>query len=88
MDPLYQKPSDGMTSRHSSVQFQTSPILHTPPQIFGAYNSDGTPVTPTFSGHIFSPEHDVDDPNGEAKRRRIAKACRTSGPLVASRHTF
>ena len=56
--------------------FPKPQVLHTPPQIFGAYGSDGSPLPPNFCDPIFTldqmglmPEESM----SEAKRRRIAR---------------
>ena len=51
-------------------------ILHTPPQIFGAYGSDGSPLPPNFSDQTFTLDQMglmPDESMSEAKRRRIAR---------------
>jgi hypothetical protein len=51
-----------------------------PPQIFGAYNPDGSPVPPVLSGSIFGDSNEqgsVDE--NDPKRRRIA---RVSGSIA------
>ncbi len=52
------------------------PLLHTPPQIFGAYAPDGSPIPPNFSDPIFTIDQMgfmPDDGMSDAKRRRIAR---------------
>jgi hypothetical protein len=78
MDPNYQLSADDIPSRNGSVQIHTSPGMNTPPRIFGAYHPDGSPVTPTLPGPIFSSEQEAEDANNEAKRRRIAKVGATA----------
>jgi hypothetical protein len=87
MDPNYQLSADDVPSRNGSVQFQTSPGMTTPPRIFGAYHPDGSPVTPTLPGPIFSSEQEAEDANNEAKRRRIAKVD-ASAPFTTSKLTL
>ncbi|KAI9806273.1 MAG: hypothetical protein M1825_006388 [Sarcosagium campestre] len=63
--------------QNGQQRFHQQPILNSPPQIFGAFAPDGSPIPPAIHGQIFS--HDSRD-NGldesnEAKRRRIARAC-------------
>lgn len=51
---------------------------NSPKQIFGAYNSDGSPVMPnldTVSSQMFGDTGTLLDDSSEAKRRRIARAC-------------
>ncbi|KAF7927621.1 uncharacterized protein EAE98_006003 [Botrytis deweyae] len=57
-------------------QISAPPIMNPPPQIFGAYNADGLPVStlPDLNGPIFGDGTLLDESN-EAKRRRIARAC-------------
>ncbi|KAI9679816.1 MAG: hypothetical protein M1817_004830 [Caeruleum heppii] len=65
-------PLDPSPSRVSSI-FNTSP-----PQIFGGYNSDGSPIPPNLGDPIFTADQalfSADDASNEAKRRRIARAC-------------
>ncbi|PGH15981.1 hypothetical protein AJ80_05357 [Polytolypa hystricis UAMH7299] len=48
-----------------------------PPQVFGTYNHDGSPITPSLPAPVFSEDQlsgSLDDIN-DAKRRRIARAC-------------
>ncbi|KAH0562606.1 hypothetical protein GP486_002712 [Trichoglossum hirsutum] len=57
---------------------QTPPLMNPPPQIFGGYNSDGSPIPATLPGPIFSHGHismGSDDGHNDPKRRRIARAC-------------
>jgi hypothetical protein len=49
-------------------------FMSQPPPIFGAYNSDGSPVQPALSGSIFGDSNEqgsVDE--NDPKRRRIAR---------------
>ncbi|KIW27147.1 uncharacterized protein PV07_06914 [Cladophialophora immunda] len=47
-----------------------------PPQIFGAYNPDGTPIPPTLPpGAYFGDFNDGGADENDPKRRRIARAC-------------
>ncbi|KAJ9634296.1 hypothetical protein H2204_006373 [Knufia peltigerae] len=47
-----------------------------PPQIFGAYNPDGTPIPPTLPpGPYFGDLNDGMVDENDPKRRRIARAC-------------
>lgn len=49
-------------------------LMNQPPQIFGAYTSDGSPIPPVLTDSMFGDLHDgsADDAN-DAKRRRIAR---------------
>jgi hypothetical protein len=52
----------------------SSNYMSQPPQIFGAYNPDGSPVPPVLSGSIFGDSNEqgsVDE--NDPKRRRIAR---------------
>jgi hypothetical protein len=52
----------------------SSNYISQPPQIFGAYNPDGSPVPPVLSGSIFGDGNEqgsVDE--NDPKRRRIAR---------------
>ncbi|KAI9749762.1 MAG: hypothetical protein M4579_006752 [Chaenotheca gracillima] len=60
-----------------AAAFPTPPNGANPPQIFGNYNPNGSPVLPDFSGPLFD-NGSLGDPNddqNDAKRRRIARAC-------------
>lgn len=51
-----------------------SNLMSQPPQIFGSYNPDGSPVQPALSGSIFGDSNEqgsVDE--NDPKRRRIAR---------------
>jgi hypothetical protein len=65
--------SDGMS-------FEMPMLMNQPPQIFGAYKPDGSPMTPVLSGPIFTDDlvTGTTEESNEAKRRRIA---RVSAPL-------
>ncbi|PGH15092.1 hypothetical protein AJ79_02618 [Helicocarpus griseus UAMH5409] len=58
--------------------FDMNMVVNQPPQIFGAYNPDGSPVTPSLPGPVFTEDHltggNMEESN-DAKRRRIARAC-------------
>ncbi|KAI9822020.1 MAG: hypothetical protein M1832_003192 [Thelocarpon impressellum] len=82
MDSTYRPPMEQRMShsRNSSAHFQTPMAMNTPPQIFGAYSSDGSPIPATLPGPInFAVDHTAgmtaEEASNEAKRRRIAKAC-------------
>lgn len=50
--------------------------MNQPPRIFGAVSNNGTPIPPQLTGPLFTND-DLDDGHdqGDAKRRRIARAC-------------
>jgi hypothetical protein len=51
------------------------PMMNPPPQIFGAYSTDGLPMQanlPDLTGPMFIDGTQLDESN-EAKRRRIAR---------------
>ncbi|KAI9664103.1 MAG: hypothetical protein M1821_007594 [Bathelium mastoideum] len=56
------------------------PIMNPPPQIFGGFTADGMPLSPSLQAGMFADEQlfangdDLGGP-GDAKRRRIARAC-------------
>lgn len=55
--------------------FEMPPLMNTPPQIFGAYNADGSPSLPQIDGPLFGDDQagmGIEESN-EAKRRRIAR---------------
>lgn len=62
------------------------PQVNQPPQIFGNYNADGSPIPPNLTAPLFSDDdllldaRDDDNP-GDAKRRRIARVFRAVPPL-------
>ncbi|KMP01798.1 hypothetical protein CIHG_05875 [Coccidioides immitis H538.4] len=63
--------------RPDGADFDLSQITGQPPQIFGAPNSDTSPIPPTQPAAAFSEDQmmgGVED-NNDAKRRRIARAC-------------
>ena len=67
MDPLH----------HDNIGFQmpnmvAPPLMNPPPQLFGAYNTDGLPLAVDLSDMSFGDGSLLDDSN-EAKRRRIAR---------------
>lgn len=53
-------------------------MMNQPPQIFGAYNADGSPVPPSLPGPIFSDDNNAGnaEENNDVKRRRIARVIR------------
>lgn len=71
MDPMSAGPDGpGMT-------FDMPQLVNQPPQIFGAYSSDGSPIPPVLNGSVFGDPNDAsfDDLN-DPKRRRIARVGR------------
>jgi hypothetical protein len=47
-----------------------------PPQIFGAYTSDGSPIAPSLpGGNYFGDLNDGGFDENDPKRRRIARVC-------------
>lgn len=81
MDPLQQG--------HGALEYDMPQLMNPPPQIFGAYNADGSPIPPTLDGQIFG---DLGDPNyddiNDPKRRRIARVRNQDIAQVNSRLTF
>lgn len=55
-------------------QISAPPLMNPPPQIFGAYDAAGLPITsiPDLTGPLFGDGTLLDESN-EAKRRRIAR---------------
>ncbi|KAI9803663.1 MAG: hypothetical protein M1833_000575 [Piccolia ochrophora] len=75
----FDNPLDHMAPQQG-LPLQAPQIINTPPQIFGAYGPDGSPIPATLQGTIF--DHDQAfgqdqagglDESSEAKRRRIAR---------------
>ncbi|KAI9708342.1 MAG: hypothetical protein M1820_004046 [Bogoriella megaspora] len=73
MDNLSNGPSNGLN--YSGAP----PIMNPPPQIFGGYGPDGSPLSASLQAGMFSDEqlfgNDDVGAAGDAKRRRIARAC-------------
>ena len=72
---------------HSPHNFlpQAPPLVNQPPQIFGNYNPDGSPVQPHMNGPLFDDAQlamgpDDNDGQGDPKRRRIARVRRAPRP--------
>ena len=62
----------------SGMGFEMPIVMNQPPQIFGAYNPDGSPVPPSLPGLLFSDDQMTGgslDESSDAKRRRIARVC-------------
>lgn len=56
--------------------FDVPGIANQPPQIFGAFNPDGTPAAAILPGTIFQDHGDVGSADdNDPKRRRIARVC-------------
>jgi hypothetical protein len=53
----------------------SSYVPQQPPQIFGAYNPDGTPIPPTLPPGAYFGDYDGGLDENDPKRRRIARAC-------------
>lgn len=51
------------------------PLMSQPPQIFGAYGSEGMAhgLPPDIASHMFPDSHMLMEDTNEAKRRRIAR---------------
>jgi hypothetical protein len=64
MDPMGRDPND--------LGFDM-PLMNQPPQIFGAYTSDGSPIPPSLNGQLFADDMGLGDDSNDAKRRRIAR---------------
>ena len=68
---------DPLAAGNDGYNFDLPPhLMSQPPQIFGGYNADGSPVQPAMAGSMFgdSQEQGSNDEN-DPKRRRIARAC-------------
>lgn len=50
-------------------------VSQQPPQIFGAYNSDGTPIPPNLPPGAYFGDYDGGLDENDPKRRRIARVC-------------
>ncbi|KAL1865089.1 hypothetical protein Plec18167_009558 [Paecilomyces lecythidis] len=68
---------DGLGGDPDGMGFDMPMLMNQPPQVFGAYNPDGSPVPPSLSGPMFhdDPNMQTGDESNDAKRRRIARAC-------------
>jgi hypothetical protein len=53
----------------------SSYVPQQPPQIFGAYNPDGTPIPPTLPPGAYFGDYDGGLDENDPKRRRIARVC-------------
>ncbi len=55
--------------------YDIPPLMNQPPQVFGGYNPDGTPIPPMVNGQYFDDGMggSVGDDSNDAKRRRIAR---------------
>ncbi|KAF9636897.1 hypothetical protein BFW01_g7793 [Lasiodiplodia theobromae] len=60
---------------------QAPPLVNPPPQIFGSYSADGSPIQPQLPANMFDDplmmgsQDGGDEGQGDPKRRRIARAC-------------
>lgn len=67
---------------------QAPPLVNQPPQIFGTYSADGSPVQPQLSANLFDDAMGMgvqdggDEGQGDPKRRRIARVRRARGRAV------
>lgn len=58
---------------------QAPPLVNQPPQIFGSYSADGSPVQAQLSANLFDDalgmgsQDGGDEGQGDPKRRRIAR---------------
>ncbi|KAK2802615.1 hypothetical protein FQN51_004408 [Onygenales sp. PD_10] len=71
-----------------AMGFEMPTMANQPPQIFGAYNPDGSPVTPSLPGPIFADDHltgNLDESN-DAKRRRIARVEKKRNPPKGAKY--
>ncbi|KAJ9252260.1 transcriptional regulator family: Fungal Specific TF [Paecilomyces variotii] len=68
---------EGFGDDPDGMGFEMPMLMNQPPQIFGAYNPDRSPVPPSLSGPLFhdDPNMHTGDESNDAKRRRIARAC-------------
>lgn len=65
--------------------FDLPQLMNQPPQVFGGFNPDGSPIPAVLNGPIFSDDGtggSVDD-NNDAKRRRIARVSTSSKKRLA-----
>ncbi len=63
-------------SRNGSMGFDVPGIANQPPQIFGAFNTDGTPAAAVLPGPVFQDHGDAGSADdNDPKRRRIARVC-------------
>ncbi|KAK2767420.1 hypothetical protein FQN54_003576 [Arachnomyces sp. PD_36] len=68
---------DGLGEDTDGTGYEMPMTMNQPPQIFGAYNPDGSPIPPSLPGPIFSDDNAAGnaEENNDVKRRRIARAC-------------
>jgi hypothetical protein len=66
---------EGLGGDPEGMAFDMPMLMNQPPQIFGAYNPDGSPVPASLSGPLFhdDPNMHTGDESNDAKRRRIAR---------------
>lgn len=61
-------------TRNGSLGFDLPGVVNQPPQIFGGFNPDGSPVPPALPGPIFQDHGDLGSADdNDPKRRRIAR---------------
>ncbi len=62
-------------NRLNSMGYDMNAFAQQPPQIFGAYNADGSPMPPVLpAGNYFDDGLDLGlDDDNDPKRRRIAR---------------
>lgn len=69
------------TPQQDDLTFEIPQLINPPPQIFGGYSSDGSPLVAQLPGPIFTEDQTqmgVEESN-EAKRRRIARVDKHEG---------
>jgi hypothetical protein len=72
-------------TRNGSLGFDVPRVVHQPPQIFGSFNSDGSPAQPVLPGPVFQDHGDVGSADdNDPKRRRIARVCATGHDCVSN----
>lgn len=63
-------------TRNGSIGFDAAGVVNQPPQIFGSFNPDGSPIPPVLPGPIFQDHGDIGSADdNDPKRRRIARVC-------------
>lgn len=61
-------------THNGGIGFDVPRMANQPPQIFGGFNADGSPVQPVLPGPIFQDHGDVGSADeNDPKRRRIAR---------------
>lgn len=66
---------EGLGDDTDGTGYDMPTMMNQPPQIFGTYNPDGSPVPASLPGPIFSDDNAAGntEENNEVKRRRIAR---------------